>query len=222
MEPIKLKNMNETEYKELFNRKTEKALERAWLNRDFEIELYWKRASYFWTFIAAAFVGYITLITSSGFNENLKKSFPQIEYIVICLGLIFSVAWVLVNVGSKRWQKNWENHIDVLEDEITGPIYKVINKTHSYSVTKINFLISLFVSTIWLILGIRYSINNLSLKCLNCQLDWLWIFITILTVMVIGVLIFGYGKTKSTSKTIEFIKRNYLIKDEQSRTTNSG
>ena len=26
--------------------------------RKFEIELYWKRATYYWTFIAAAFAGY--------------------------------------------------------------------------------------------------------------------------------------------------------------------
>ena len=207
--------MNEAEYKDLFkDKKAKKALERAWLNRDFEIELYWKRASYFWTFIAAALVGYITLITSSGFNDNLKSSFPQIEYIVICLGLVFSIAWVLVNVGSKRWQINWENHIDVLEDEITGPIYKVVNKARSYSVTKINLLISSFVSAIWFILGIRYSVNNLTLKCENCQLDWIWIFITIMTLSLIGILIFGYGKTKSTTKTIEFIKRDFTVKNE--------
>lgn len=41
--------------------KNEKALAYALDIRKFEIDLYWKRASYFWTFIAATFAGFITL-----------------------------------------------------------------------------------------------------------------------------------------------------------------
>ncbi len=44
------------------------ALERAWKNRDFEIDKYWSRATYFWTFIASAFVGY-----GKQFGENSGK-----------------------------------------------------------------------------------------------------------------------------------------------------
>lgn len=206
--------MRKSEYKKLFKgKKAKRALDRAWLNRDFEIELYWKRASYFWTFIAAALVGYITLITSSRFNDNLKILFPQIEYIIISLGLIFSIAWVLVNIGSKRWQKNWENHIDVLENKVTGPIYKVVSKDFSYSVTKINLLISVFVSLIWFILAIRYTIINISLKCCYCKIDWLWIFITLTMLVVIWILIFGYGRTKKAKKQIVFVEREFEIID---------
>ena len=101
------------------------ALERAWQNRDFEIDKYWSRAAYFWAFIASAFAGYISTANS----DNLKK-FPELPFIIICLGLVFSVAWLLVNIGSKKWQENWEKHIDMLEDEVTGPLYKtVLNKT---------------------------------------------------------------------------------------------
>jgi lipopolysaccharide export LptBFGC system permease protein LptF len=38
------------------------ALNHALDIRKFEIELYWKRAAYFWTFIAAAFAGYFLLL----------------------------------------------------------------------------------------------------------------------------------------------------------------
>jgi len=204
--------MKEKKYKQLFENKENKALKRAWINRDFEIEMYWKRASYFWTFIAATFVGYITLITSNGYNENLKSMFPQIEYLIICLGLVFSIAWVLVNIGSKRWQKNWENHIDILEDNITGPIYKVVSKDVSYSVSKINLLISGFVSIIWLILAIRYSLINLRITCKsNYRIDWIWIILTILTIIIILVLIGGYGRTSNIKKKINFLKREIEI-----------
>ncbi|MGH8568044.1 MAG: hypothetical protein ACREXU_08475, partial [Gammaproteobacteria bacterium] len=31
-----------------------------------------------------------------------------------------------VNRGSKFWQENWENHVDLLEDQIMGPLYKTV------------------------------------------------------------------------------------------------
>ena len=43
--------------------KKEKALDHALDIRKFEIELYWKRAAYFWTFIAATLAGYMTKAT---------------------------------------------------------------------------------------------------------------------------------------------------------------
>lgn len=83
--------------------------------RKFEIELYWKRAAYFWTLIAAAFAGYFALRSA----EKLREG-PL--FLVTCLGLVLSVAWYLVNRGSKFWQENWERHVDILEDEIIGPL----------------------------------------------------------------------------------------------------
>jgi hypothetical protein len=37
---------------------------------------------------------------------------------------VFSVAWHCVNKGSKYWQENWENHVELLEDQVFGPLYK--------------------------------------------------------------------------------------------------
>ncbi|EIJ8446517.1 hypothetical protein LJP04_004306, partial [Salmonella enterica] len=56
------------DYKKIFlddAKKNEKALTYALDIRKFEIDLYWKRASYFWAFIAATFAGFITLQASS-------------------------------------------------------------------------------------------------------------------------------------------------------------
>jgi len=107
-----------------------RALERAWKNRDFEIDLYWKRAMYFWAFIASTFTGYLALIGSDKYAHS-QASF--VEYLLLCLGCLLSLAWVLVNRGSKTWQENWEAHIDLLEDKITGPLYKTVlfKSTHS-------------------------------------------------------------------------------------------
>jgi hypothetical protein len=128
--------------------------------RQFEIELYWKRATYFWTLIAASFAGYFALASSdrSGTHSGLL-------FLVSCIGLVLSTGWYLVNRGSKYWQQNWESHVDALEDEFAGPLYKttIANeefcwwKPHDgypFSVSRVNQLISLFLALVWLALAI--------------------------------------------------------------------
>lgn len=126
--------------------------------RKFEIDLYWKRATYFWAFIAAAFAGY-ALTYKTAVNQE-----PWLSIVFSSLGVVFSFAWHLVNRGSKFWQKNWERHVDMLEDMTLGPLYKVIsveeesikgnplNSPGQFSVSKINQVLSAFVTTVWLIL----------------------------------------------------------------------
>lgn len=59
--------------------------------RKFEIELYWKRATYFWAFIAAAFFGY-------GLTYRIAtEQEPWLATVFSSLGLVFSFAWYLVN-----------------------------------------------------------------------------------------------------------------------------
>src|ERR1043166_9125702 len=150
----------ESEYRDQFppsNQQTEKftALDLALDIRKFEIELYWKRAGYFWTLIAASFAGYFALQSSS--NAGAKPLIP----LVACIGFLVSLAWYLVNRGSKFWQENWERHVDLLESKVVGPLYKTtISRQefpllkfwggYPYSVSKVNQLISLFVTFVWL------------------------------------------------------------------------
>jgi len=156
----------EEEYKKLFGlgnppdqRKTEKALEHALDIRKFEINLYWERAKYFWTLIAATFAGYFAVLSA---EHMADKNFNA--FVIACVGLVFSVAWYTTNKGSKYWQENWENHVDMLEDGVTGPLYKTIlyqPKTDDclsnalkgpapHSVSQINQWVSLFTALIWL------------------------------------------------------------------------
>ena len=118
--------MTEDEYKKEFGidpfdkRKLMKALEHALDIRKFEIEMYWKRAAYFWALIAAAFAGYFAVIGSKIPNQEFMA------YIISCIGFLFTFAWFQVNRGSKHWQENWENHVDMLENKITGRLYKTV------------------------------------------------------------------------------------------------
>jgi len=123
------RELTEQEYKAFFQGsvktpkdKVEIALEHALDIRKFEIELYWKRATYFWTLIGADLVGYGALQVSTTQNESTDN----LSILLSCMGIIFSFAWFCANKGSKQWQENWENHVDMLEDETIGPLYKII------------------------------------------------------------------------------------------------
>ena len=95
------------------------ALKRAHEIRKFEIELYWKRASYFWVLQAAVFA-------AIGLTWHAKElEIPLVIPVAFAaLGLVTSVAGVLSAKGSKFWQENWEHHIDMLEDEFEGRLHK--------------------------------------------------------------------------------------------------
>ena len=108
------------QYSDYFQGKEEKALERALDIRKFEIDLYWKRAAYFWAFIGATFAGFLAIQASAADNKQ------DFAVILSCLGVTFTFAWFCLNRGSKFSQENWEKHVDVLEDQVTGPLYKVV------------------------------------------------------------------------------------------------
>lgn len=142
----------------------EKALEYALDIRKFEIELYWKRASYFWTFIGVIFAGYFLVLSKLDLSKNLEFN-GIILFILSCLGFVFTYCWYLVNRGSKFWQNNWERHVDMLEDDYIGPLYKTainmqsfnfwkLHKEYPYSVSKVNQLLSIFIFIIWITLAI--------------------------------------------------------------------
>lgn len=162
--------IKEDQYKQSFGlgqppdpKKAEAALQQALDIRKFEIGLYWQRATYFWALIAAAFAGYFAVLAAEHMSAP-EKTFNA--FVIACLGLIFSLSWFLANRGSKYWQENWENHVDMLEDGITGPLYKTIlhrptNKSFlsrliegpaPFSVSQINQWVSLFTLIIWLCL----------------------------------------------------------------------
>ena len=102
--------------------KCEKALEFAERVRQFEIELYWKRSAYFWTFIALAFAGYGALQVNGGGNFEQEN----LDFLLANVGFVASAAWFLVNRGSKYWQEHWETQVDRLENCVTGPLYKAV------------------------------------------------------------------------------------------------
>lgn len=191
------------------------AFDKAHDIRKFEIDLYWKRTTYFWTLIAAIFAGHLLLASKSdpGFkNQELYLT------IISCLGFIFSFAWLLVIKGSKFWQENWEAHLDLLEEGITGPLYKTvletygednssilkrITKSNCYSVSKINQLIALFTIAIWVILIVSS-----------------WHLFSYQTIIIAGTLFYArlmYKHGKSDLKNKKLWKVNIIDRETQEK-----
>jgi hypothetical protein len=177
--------------------------------RKFEIDLYWKRATYFWAFIAAAFAGYALTYRTS---EPME---PWLSLLFSALGLVFSFAWFLVNRGSKFWQNNWERHVDLLEDMTIGPLYKIVainTRTNplvdagQFSVTRINQMLSLFVTVVWSVLFVR-SAGPYSLAA---DLDLFKFSLVIVTVVALVALWRG-GKSQIGHGTSKLLRRTFEI-----------
>lgn len=86
------------EYKEIFKDENIKkeALKQALDIRKFEIELYWKRATYFWAFIAATFAGYFVIMGSTSELLKVNHTREVILFLLNSLGLLFSIGWYIM------------------------------------------------------------------------------------------------------------------------------
>jgi MFS family permease len=169
-----------------------RAWKKAWEIRSFEIDKFWIRSAFFWGFIALIFGAFVTVAT--GKNNQFAISM-HLDLFLILMGIIFSVAWLLVILGSKRWQENWERHIEKLEDSITGPLYKTIYhnpKKGFYSVTKINTILALVVIIAWVLFFFQYiAVKNDFLQAIMALLkNYFFILVPIvLTVICIIALV---------------------------------
>jgi hypothetical protein len=125
--------------------------------RNLEIDLFWKRSLFFWGFISAAFVGY----------SAIKQ--PTLRSVVACFGMVCSVAWSLVNRGSKYWQESWETKVERFETAVTGVLFAQEESPQShkgcwlrgrkYSVSKLAIALSDYVSILWIIVVIGEGVR---------------------------------------------------------------
>lgn len=145
-----MSNFDETEKINL----AERHYNRAIANRSMEIDLYWRRSLFFWTFIAAAFVAYGLVAT------QLSEKDPR-AFVVACFGFLCSFAWVLVNRGSKRWKEHWEG---VVRDRELGDTKVFRSKMDfswdsplgraPFSVSRVTTGLSILTAGAWVMLAI--------------------------------------------------------------------
>jgi len=188
--------------------------------RKFEIDLYWRRAAYFWSFIAAALTGYGLTVAS---GKPSEMGIMKFQFVIICFGLIFSLAWYLVNKGSKYWQENWEKHMDLTEDKVIGPLYKTTiskksnssfwnpTKAYAVSVSKINQILSLFVLLVWICIMFHFLSEHL--KQFSDMNVFFWL-IAGATISMILYLLFGTG-TAMRDTEVHFCMRDVIDKNKR-------
>ena len=190
--------------------------------RKFEIELYWKRANYFWALIAVAFAGYFAALSS----DNIENKY-FISIVIANIGFVFTFAWFLSSRGSKYWQENWENHLDMLENKITGPLYKtllerpghndfferMVTGPLSISVSKINQWVASYVMMSWVVVllySFYKSLKNISL----INGPFLYIsahFFVVLLAFLLCCLMFFSGRTHKDKHAPKAILRETSI-----------
>ncbi len=191
------------------NDKLTKAYEKAWDARKFEIDNYWKRTTYFWAFQITSFTAYLAILNSNSYIAIPSKN-PEILFCIISIGFITALSWALINIGSKFWQRHWEKYIDMLEDKITGPLYKTVyahKSTRTFSVSKLNEMISRFFVVIWVILGIKYFQNHLNLRGSWSSIAWIEVVVTIVTISFAYAMFNGYGRGNFGTSDFEYYSR---------------
>lgn len=82
--------------------KVKEAYTRTHEIRKFEIELYWKRATYFWAFELVALTGLGALFFKFLEQDNSKQITGAL-FVVSLGGTIITYLWMLVLLGSKSW-----------------------------------------------------------------------------------------------------------------------
>ncbi|WP_421939236.1 hypothetical protein [Pedobacter sp.] len=187
-----------------------KAYEKAWDSRKFEIDNYWKRTTYFWAFQVTSFTAYIAILNSTNYNKEPRENTFTL-FFAISIGFITSISWVLINIGSKFWQRHWEKQIDMLEDEITGALYKTIyayKNQKTFSVSKINDIVSRFFCFIWVILWIQYVVDNLTLNGTFKDIAYVEVLITLGTIYFVLAMFKGYGRGSFSSTEFEYYNRD--------------
>lgn len=205
-------------YASLFNGKCEpgnavfEAYKIAMDVRKFEIELYWKRATYFWAFIVVAFGAYGATL-SARYMDPLTRS--NALFAAASIGTVLSLAMYYVTLGSKFWQRNWEYQVDLLEDAAVGPLYKHVfskaegkrsfTSAYPYSVSNINSILAVFF--FWLFLMIAFMDSGIVHAAMTVTSGgsapdpaWPKIFVCLLSVCVI-FLLRKDGRTNSAKST---------------------
>jgi len=131
--------------------KLRQALNRAYELRTFEIEHYWKRATYFWGFQVAIFAAFGFMWRADG-NPS---GWNPVAVLLCGLGVLTAVANLLSAWASRFWQKNWERHIDALEREVEGNLHKTIwlqEGKVSFSVSRLNEAVASSLIVFWSLL----------------------------------------------------------------------
>ncbi|MBN3214605.1 hypothetical protein [Pectobacterium polaris] len=133
------------------------AYDKAHQIRNIEIDLYWKRATYCWTLIAALLT-ICGLLFSVYFRSNNSDNGDNSIFIAIgavsFLGVVITSLCQFMSVSGEYWKKNWETHISMLEPMFSGRLYSthLVSSRYRSSIAKLNFLLFSTIQISWLVI----------------------------------------------------------------------
>ncbi|POE24982.1 hypothetical protein BV923_00730 [Pectobacterium odoriferum] len=182
---------DELQYRDYFTQEDIDKLREAYNKshdiRKFEIELYWKRATYFWT-LTAALITFLGLTTTAYFSKSLESEKLKIlivVFIVSLLGYFLTIIMSLNAKSGKYWQNNWEFHVNKLELLFSGNLHK----THIPEPQKKRFSISKLNDASYMVILIFWSI---AIEFSAFQMSEDYFFISVSTIIIIAIFFYIY------------------------------
>lgn len=108
------------------------ALANAIARCDNEHELVWRKATFFWALFAVVFASYGVALKS--LESHTYDSITSSTFLVCIasLGIYTATAWVYVLKSARFWYKCYERHIQYLEDEHQGKLYKTFSHLYPF------------------------------------------------------------------------------------------
>jgi hypothetical protein len=113
-----------------------------------EADLYWKRSTFYLTFLGALFGAYF-LNAKPGNYSNVFSTM-----LIESLGSVIACSWFLTNLGGKHWTNYWISKVKKFNKNIfTG------NEVSYYSTLVVSIILSIFVLILWIVMyfGTLYS-----------------------------------------------------------------
>jgi hypothetical protein len=189
------------------------AYDKAHSIRNFEIELFWKRASYCFTIIAAL-ITLCGVLASTYFKPDISERDHNLLLLIAFisfLGVVFTIMSHFMMVSSEYWKRNWELHISMLEPLFSGKIYSthLVSSENRTSISRMLLLFFMAIYVCWLaILGFVLKDNK----------DYIIPLFIILATSIIYIVIF----TLSKNKTQDVFVTSYFVRVTHKDNLNSS
>lgn len=192
-----------------------KAYEIALDIRKFEIDLFWKRAGYFWLLLAALVTALGLVLTAGNVDVLPLNRREHIALFLSCAGAVLAFAWSLANGASKSWQRNWEFQVDVLEDIVVGPLYKTVlfrdrpKPSVYFSLSDVSIWISIYFCALFVACSLYFSgIGRAH------DVDWVKVFILGANIAFVALLLVRTRRVreaKGLQYSLAYLRRSVTI-----------
>ncbi len=96
-----------------------------WKCRDFEISTLWQRSALLGTFMVLTYAGYGALLLSV-FKDAKSIRWELFNLMAVgtcCFGTLFSMLWIMMLKGSKRWYETCEAALNAFKEEMPDEVF---------------------------------------------------------------------------------------------------